>query len=396
MRKKYCIFTLVTLVIIIAVQGLWWLAIGLLVVGFLTIVFLSHFRFFVWLRKRTWISTSISLLAIFFLAISIRVFLVEIYNIPSGSMEDTLIVGDKVLVNKLQIGPRMPKSPFEIPWINLIFYLNKNARAEMDSSWWNFNRLNGLRPIQRNDVLVFNFPDDEKTYFIKRCIGLPGDSLKIARGKTLLNGEIDQEPMLSKSKFLFYVNNAGAYLKLTDSLSIQCYWYENSANKLSIVTLTPIQFQKIHKAPSIDSIIQVNVVYDTIPRIFPYNDRFKWTIDNLGPMYIPKAGATIRLDENSYVLYQNILRKFEKVQVDFKDGLVYVNQKPEISYTFRHNYFFMMGDNRHNSIDSRFWGFVPEELIVGKASIILFSNDSGEIKWNRTMKQIHINNHLCL
>jgi len=345
MRKKYFIFTLLTSVIIIAVQGLWWLTFGLMSVGLLTILFLSPFRFFIHMRKVSWISTSVSLLAIFFLAISIRVFFVEIYNIPSGSMENTLIVGDKVLVNKLQIGPRMPKSPFEIPWLNLIFYLNKNARAEMDSIWWNYNRLSGLRQIQRDDVLVFNFPDDEKTYFIKRCIGLPGDNLKIVKGKTLLNGAIDQEPMLSKSKFLFYVNDPVAYLKLTDSLSIQCYWYENSANKLS-------------------------------------------TIDNFGSMYIPKAGATIRLNENSYVLYQNILRKFEKVQVDLKDGQVYVNQKPEISYTFRQNYYFMMGDNRHNSIDSRFWGFVPEELIVGKASIILFSNDLSDIKWNRTMKQI--------
>jgi len=388
MKRKSYIFTLLALVIIMAVQGLYWLATGLLFVGGITILYLSQLRFFVLIRKRGWVSTTISLFAIFILAISLRVFLFEIYNIPSGSMEDTLITGDKVLVNKLQVGPRMPKSPFEIPWINLIFYLNKNARAEMDSTWWNYNRLSGQRSIQRNDVLVFNFPDDEKTYFIKRCIGLPGDSLKITRGKTLVNGEIDQEPILSKSKFLFYVNNAVAYSKLTDSLSIQCYWYENSDNKLSIVTLTPIQFLKIKKAPSIDSIIQVNVVYDTIPRVFPYNDRFKWTIDNFGPMYIPKAGATIRLDENSYVLYQNILRKFEKVQVDLKDGLVYVNQKPEISYTFRNNYYFMMGDNRHNSIDSRFWGFVPEELIVGKASLILFSNDLSDIKWNRTMKQI--------
>jgi signal peptidase I len=271
----------------------------------------------------------------------------------------------------------------------LLFYSGRNANAKIDSSTWNYARLNGFNPIRRNDILVFNFPDDETSYFIKRCVGLPGDSLKIKRGKTILNGQIDEYPLFSKSKFLFYVNNPLSYSKLTDSLSIQCYWYENSHKRLSIVTLTPIQFQEIEQSPSIDSIIQVNVVYDSIPRIFPYNDRFRWTIDNFGPMYIPKAGATIQMDENNYVLYQNILRKFEKIQVELKDGIVYNNQEPITSYTFRHNYYFMMGDNRHNSIDSRFWGFVPEELIIGKATVILFSNDLSGVRWDRIMKLIN-------
>jgi len=385
-KRKYYIFILLSLAIILAVQGLWWLAFGLLASGSLILFFLSHLHFFVWLRKRAWVSTSISFLAILLLAIFIRVFLVEIYNIPSGSMENTLLIGDKVVVNKLLVGPRMPKSSIEIPWINLLFYIIRNANAKTDSTSWNYHRLSGFNPIQRNDVLVFNFPDDENAFFIKRCIGLPGDSLKIAMGKTLLNGEIDQEPLLSKSKFLFYVNNPVAFSKLTDSLSIQCYWYENSEKKLSIVTLTPIQFHEIKQSSSIDSIIKVIVYYDTIPRVFPYNEKFQWTIDNYGSLYIPKAGTSIQLNENNFVLYHNILQKFEGLKIVLKKGSVYINEIKTETYTFQHNYYFMMGDNRHNSIDSRFWGFVPEELIVGKASMILFSNDSGKIKWNRTMK----------
>lgn len=388
MYKKIISLILISIGIIIAVQGIYWLAIGIMIIGNLLMLFFSQFKFFVWFRNKEWVSISVLLIFVFLLAISIRVFLIEIYNVPSGSMEETLIPGDKVIVNKLAIGPRLPKSPFEIPWIKLIFYLNNNANAKTDSNMWQYCRLNGFNSVKRNDILVFNLPDDENTFFIKRCIGLPGDSLRIVRGKTISNGRIDQEPVLSKSKYLFYINNPIAYLKLTDSLNIQCYWYGKSISKLSIVTLTPIQFQKIKRASFIDSIIQVNVLYDSIPRVFPYNDQFKWTIDNFGPLYIPRAGASIRLDKNSFVLYQNILRKFEKIQVDLKDGLVYVNQKPDTSYTFRHNYYFMMGDNRHNSIDSRFWGLVPEELIVGKASTILFSYDANGIKWDRIFKSL--------
>ncbi|MDP3644657.1 MAG: signal peptidase I [Bacteroidota bacterium] len=206
MKQKYYIFILITLVIILAVQGLWWFTFGLLVTGGLILLFLSQFRFFVWLRKKAWISTPITLIGIFLLAIAIRLFLIEIYAIPSGSMEDTLIVGDKVLVNKLQIGPRMPKSPFEIPWINLFFYLNKNTRTKMDSAWWNYHRLNGFNTIRRNDVIVFNHPDAKSDFFIKRCIALPGDSLIIIDGMTFINGKVLDTSMLSKTNYQFYFN----------------------------------------------------------------------------------------------------------------------------------------------------------------------------------------------
>lgn len=389
MKRRVSILILLGIVMTIAVQGLYWLALGLLFIGGMIFLFFSRLTVFVWIRKRAWISTAISLMAIFILAISIRVFMLEVYNIPSGSMEKTLLPGDKVLVNKLAVGPRMPKSPFEIPWVNLLLYLGRDANAKIDSSVWKYHRLAGFHSIRRNDVLVFNFPDNEKTYFIKRCIGLPGDSFKIAGGKTILNGELNQDPLFSLNKFLFYINDPSNYSKLADSIGIQRYWSENTNNKLSIATLTPIQLTKIGQASSIDSIVQENLPFNNYAWVFPYSDKFKWSIDNYGPMYIPQAGATIRLDETNFFLYQKILLQFERVQVDLKNGSVYVNQKPAKYYTFRHNYYFMMGDNRHNSIDSRFWGLVSEELIVGKASLILFSNDENGLKWNRVFKQIN-------
>jgi len=389
MKRKYYILILLWVVIVIAVQGLYWLALGLLLMGCITFLFFSQLTIFVWVRGKAWITATISIFVILALAISIRIFLFEVYNIPSGSMENTLVPGDKVLVSKLAVGPRMPKSPFEIPWINLLFYLDRSANAKIDSTEWNYNRLNGLNPIRRNDVIVFNFPDDENTFFIKRCIALPGDSLNIIGGKTFINGKILEKPSLSKSNYIFYLNNTLLFSKLIDSLHIQSYGFYTSSKGISTVAaLSQSQLDAFEHVSFVDSIKKVNINYDSIPRCFPHDNRFHWTIDNFGSLCIPKSGMKIQLTEKNLAIYQQIMRKYEKLKLDIKDGIAFIDQKKAETYTFHHNYFFMMGDNRHNSIDSRSWGFVPEEMIVGKATVILFSNDQTGLKWSRTMKQI--------
>lgn len=377
------------IVITIAVQGLFWLACGLLLMGCTTLLFLSQLTIFVWIRRKAWITSVISIFVILALAISIRIFLIEVYNIPSGSMENTLVPGDKVLVSKLAVGPRMPKSRFEIPWINLLFYLDRSANAKTNSTEWNYNRLSGFNPIRRNDVIVFNFPDDENTFFIKRCIALPGDSLNIKGGKTFINGKILAEPLLSKSNYIFYLNNSHLFSKLIDSLHIQSYGFYTSSKGISTVAaLSESQLKAFEHVSFVDSIKKVNINYDSIPRCFPHDNRFHWTIDNFGSLSIPKSGMKVQLTEKNLAMYQQIMRKYEKQKLDIKDGIAFIDQKKAETYTFHHNYFFMMGDNRHNSIDSRSWGFVPEEMIVGKATVILFSNDQTGFKWSRTMKQI--------
>lgn len=388
-RRKYFIFFLLTIVVILTVQGLWWLAYGLLSIGSLIFLYLSWLRFFVRLREKEWISTPISLIGIFLLAIAIRVFLFEIYAIPSGSMEDTLMVGDKVLVNKLQIGPRMPKSPFEVPWINLFFYLNRNSHTKMDSAWWNYHRLNGFSAIQRNDVIVFNHPDAENDFFIKRCVALPGDSLTIIDGTTLINGKILDRSALSKTNYEFYFNNSQQFIGLIDSLNVQTYgMYRAKREKSAQITLTQLQLRQFAKASCIDSFQSVVEPFDSISRCFPYHKDYPWTMDNFGPLYIPKKGMKIHLNAKNFILYQHVLQKFEKLAIWIKGEDVYIGQQKTEAYTFRHNYFFMMGDNRHNSNDSRYWGFVPEELIVGKAVVVLFSNEDTSFQWNRLLKQI--------
>ena len=367
----------------IALTQLWWLVSGVtLTVIFFILISTDYIKTKKWIR-----GISISLF-VFIFAISFRIFFVEIFSIPSGSMEDTLLTGDKVLVNKLAIGPRMPKSPLEIPWINIPFYFNKRAIAKYDTTYWEYTRLKGINPVQYNDVVVFNFPQDDKTYVIKRCVGLPGDRLKIVGGNILANDKIVGTPITSKSKFLIYTNNSYHFNELTDSLNIQYYCHDDAIKHICEVTCTPDQCLEISNSTSVDSIVKVIIYYDANQWVFPYNNKYCWTIDNYGPLYIPKAGSSIPLNDSSLILYRDIMEKFEKVVVDNNDGVILINKKPELSYTFRKNYYFMMGDNRNYSVDSRFWGLVPEEYIVGKASIILFSSDSNCIKWNRTFKLI--------
>lgn len=388
MNIKISISVLMFIMIILTIQKLYWLAIGFMILSSLIIIF-SRKKLVTWLRSKALITTFISLIIITILAIIVRVFFIEIFNIPSGSMEDTLISGDKVIVNKLAIGPRMPKSPFEIPWINLLFYLNSNANAKIETTVWNYKRLNGFSTIKRNDVLVFNFPNDEKTFFIKRCIALPGESIQIVNGRTIIDNLAVEKPLTSKSNYLFYLKNSQPLTKMMDSLKVPSNGFYPSLNGVStVMTLNHDQLLLFEKKQFIDSIRLINVLYDSIPRCFPHHPNFKWTIDNFGALVVPKSGMKIQLNAENVSLYHDILQKYENLEVEVIKGIVWMDQQKIEEYTFRHNYYFMMGDNRHNSIDSRAWGFVPEELIVGKASFILFSNDNNRIRWHRTMKQI--------
>ncbi len=387
MKQKIYKFILLAFAAILAVQGLFWLSFGLLFFGGLIMLYLSRLRVFVWLRKKSWISSPIILIAVFLLAISIRVFLFEIYTIPSGSMEDTLITGDIVLVNKLLIGPRMPESPFEIPWINLLFYLNKNARAQMDSPWWDYHRLEGFNPIRRNDVIVFNHPEWEKDFFIKRCVALSGDSLTIKDGVVAINRQILAMPLLLKTNYELFYNNHQQFSALVDSLKFQSVgFYRSRQEKRTDITINRIQLQQIAHVSCIDSIKPIIFPSDSIAKCYPYHSEIRWTIDNYGPLYIPKAGTKVQLNAKNLALYKHLLEKFEKLNICMEGQTVFVDGLKTETYTFRHNYYFMMGDNRHNSADSRYWGFVPEESIVGKASVILFSNDLDGFKWKRILK----------
>ena len=289
MKAKTLIFLFV--VFISFTLGLIWLSISILVIGDLLLLSSSKFRFFSRLRKKAIFSTSTAIIGIVLLAVFVRVFLIEIYSIPSGSMENTLLPGDKVQVSKLNYGPRMPASPFEIPWINLLFYLNKEARASADSTWYGYKRLKGYSEVQRNDVLVFNFPHNKKNVFIKRCIGLPGEKLEVKNGVVLCNGNKFDFPEQAKIKYKVWLNDINRFLTLVNSLELPLSgFYYNRREPFHEVVLSQQQYQTIKNRTCIDSLCIVASQPDTIPHTYPHNKNFLWTFENFGPVVIPQRG----------------------------------------------------------------------------------------------------------
>jgi signal peptidase I len=389
-RKIQLSVFIITLIIITAI-GLYWLTLGVLFVFLVYMLFRTDLSAFVWLRKHSFVSSLVYIVGIFLLAISIRVFMIEIFSIPSSSMENTLLVGDKVLVSKLNYGPAMPKSPFEIPWINLFWYLGSSKTTNLDSAYWDYKRLSGFSFVKHGDVAVFIHPlwGKRDNYFIKRCVGVPGDTLHIINGVVFANREAITTSDNAKQPYQMKVTNRTVFRNMVDSLELETWGNSSGQTNENIrMNLTRHQLKQLTQKGCIDS-VSINIVgNDSAQWVDPKNRDLAWTIDNFGPVVVPRKGMTINLTANSYLVYRKTITRLEKVKLESKNGNFYLNGQPATIYTFRHNYFFMMGDNRHNSNDSRYWGFVPEENIVGKACVILFSNNGNGIRWNRMLKRI--------
>lgn len=389
MKRKIQFFVIAILVTVLALSGLYWLAIATILLSLIFLLFISELSLFVWIRKQKLVTSLLTIVGIFLLAISIRIFFIEIFSIPSSSMENTLYPGDKVLVSKLNYGPEMPQTPFEIPWINLIWYLSADKNTPLDSVYWDQKRLSGFSSIKQGDVVVFIHPlwGQRDNFFIKRCMGLPGDTLQVKNGMVYANQKVISMPELGKQPYIVKVKQLSAFKKLTDSLKIEAFGNGSwSYNEYYGFDMSPIQQRKLLNRNCIDSVF-VNLVKNDSSQWI--NKELEWTIDNYGPLIIPKKGMTIRLNSLNYKLYHQTIEQLEKVKMEEKDGLFYLNGIAESTYTFKKDYCFMMGDNRHNSADSRMWGLVPEENIVGKAVIILFSNNDSGIQWRRFFKLIH-------
>jgi signal peptidase I len=373
----------------------------------------------------------------------IRTFVFEAYTIPSASMEKTLLVNDFLFVSKLSYGPRLPNTPLSIPFIhNYIPGTSWKSYTTLIklpyTRWW-------PSPVKRNDDVVFNFPEgdtvinktgfqsaipyydikrraaegspgdqsilndpedyplaihpvDKTDNYIKRCTAISGDTLKIVNGVLFVNGKPAYVPPTSATFYDFRTNNVMLYedqlrdagIRLSDDdadpdfVPSMGYSYR--------INVTPVELEILKKFPGvIDSSIEREVVtyspdMNPIDRVFPYDSTyFKWTVDNFGPIWIPKKGATIQLTPQDIDLYKRCIEVYEKNKWEQRDGKVFINGKEATTYTFKMNYYWMMGDNRHKSQDSRYWGFVPEDHVVGKAAIIWFSWGHGP-RWNRFFK----------
>jgi signal peptidase I len=311
----------------------------------------------------------------------IRSMFIELYQIPTSSMEKSLMVGDFLFVNKMSYGTRLTMTPLSfpfahhtMPWID--------TKAYSEAIKFPYYRLPGFGEIENGDVVVFNWPDerldrpvDKKENYIKRCVAIPGDTLTVERGVVHINGVAEDVPPMRQFSYVVRKNTQGGlgnkFLKEQDITDLDTA--ENS-------TIYVMQLNDKNR-PNVQNHSLVNTV-DTIlhPRgqndgnIFPVSKQHSWSRDFYGPIIIPKKGVTITLTEANAEMYKRLIQVYENhEEFDTRNGKCYMGTEEISEYTFEMDYYFMMGDNRHYSYDSRFWGFVPENHVVGRAWFVLWS-----------------------
>jgi len=354
----------------------------------------------------------------------IRTFFFEAYTIPTPSMEKTLLVHDFLFVNKLSYGPRVPMTPLAIP-----FTLSTDPLFHMKSysDWphFGYHRLPGFGHIQRRDVVVFNFPEgdtvlkeqpeqdyyelmrsygrqyihdnytivtrpvDRKENYIKRCVGIPGDSLSVRNGLVYTNDALEKIPPESEKFYLVQTDGSVFNLNRLSEMGIAAPMGVDPTTATYRFNLTLEDSAALSRFSNVKGISRY-LATGVDPTVFPQDSaHFKWDADHYGPIYIPKKGATVHLDMSDIALYRRIIEVYEHNQFAIKDSVIYINGQPQDHYTFKMNYYWMMGDNRDNSLDSRFWGFVPEDHVVGKAWFIWMSYGTHGLRWSRLFKGIH-------
>ena len=358
----------------------------------------------------------------------IHIFFFQMYVIPSSSMEKSLLVGDYLYVSKVTYGPQMPNTPLSFPFVHHTMPFSTTQKSFSEAIKWPYKRLKGLRKIERNDVVVFNFPAgdtvllenqavtyydvlrdyqleygqqrgreeltnnytiisrpvDKRENYIKRCVALPNDTIQIIDGDLFVNDKPQAD--VAEKQYCYTIRT---------SSPLSAYTLE----KLGITELSgngnhyfsPLTEEMVKSLLSMQNVISVER-YSAADMAFPHNGN-GWTADNFGPLWIPAKGSTIELNSDTWPLYERVIDVYEDNDVMVQDGKYYINGDKCDSYTFKMDYYWMMGDNRHNSADSRYWGFVPEDHIVGKASFIWLSLDKSKsfpdnIRWNRLFNKV--------
>jgi signal peptidase I len=342
-------------------------------------------------------------------ATMIRTLFIEAYVIPSASMESSLLIGDYLFVSKVNYGARLPMTPVAFPFAHHTMPLI-NTKAYWDGIELPYYRLPGLSNVKKGDVVVFNYPMDadsplyrpvdKRENYIKRCQGTPGDTLSVVNAQVFINSKAAITP--PNGEITYTVKTDGNELNpqiatdlhLSDIQSISNTEFvtnttEESAKALrsySNIKSVTARLSPRGKTDSLNAVYPVAFANQVLTPIIP---DYKWNVDNFGPIIVPKAGWTVKLNAINYPLYARCISVYEGNKVEVNGGDILINGKKADSYTFKLNYYFMMGDNRHNSEDSRFWGFVPEDHIVGKALFIWMSMDDNatsfihKIRWSR-------------
>ncbi len=373
----------------------------------------------------------------------IRTFVFEAYVIPTGSMEKTLLINDFLFVNKISYGQRMPNTPLSIPFVhNLI--PRTQIPSYIKSVQIPYYRLPGFTEVKRNDVVVFNFPAgdtivnlpeygslvtyyqlvrsngrdavwaqfgkdilvhpvDKTDNYIKRCIAVGGDTLQVKEGVVYINNQRAPVPQYSQRYYTVKTNGTPLdWDQLKDEYNIEVRGGDENVQEhhdeldatfqsvggyqMFLTETDAATLRKFNNVTSVEPII--NPRDESSDNFFPFDSLHKFKLDNYGPLYIPKKGASVTLTPNNIAEYRRLITNYEHHTLEEPgNGRYIIDGKPATTYTFKYNYYWMMGDSRHNSQDSRYWGFVPETHIVGKASFIWFSWQSGP-RWKRIFKSI--------
>jgi signal peptidase I len=331
----------------------------------------------------------------------IRTLFIEAYTIPTPSMESSLLVGDFLFVSKVNYGARLPMTPVAFPFAHHTMPLT-GTKAYWDGIKLPYFRLPGLSEVKKGDVVVFNYPKDadsplyrpvdKQENYIKRCQGTPGDTLSLLNARVYINGRPAVTPPNGEMEYVVHTNGSGFNSNVIYDLHLSDIQQFSSQDFMMNMSAQAANTLKGYaNVKSVRPNIRMRGIYD--PEIFPHDRHFQWNVDNLGPIIIPKKGWTVKLDSLTLPLYSRAISVYEnnKLQIT-KDGIC-INGKKTGTYTFKMDYYWMMGDNRHNSEDSRFWGFVPEDHIVGKAIFVWMSWDAmspsaNKIRWRRLFREI--------
>ena len=392
----------------------------------------------------------------------INIFLFQNYKIPTPSLEKTMLVGDHLFVSKVSFGPRMPVTPIAFPLVQNTFPVI-NTKSYTEWPTWKHRRLKGFGNVEREDIVVFNFPAgdtipflctnpdyyntirkegenllasnpnllkgktfkteyeqrqfvnnigrefvhnspeifgkvyyrpvDRRDNYVKRCVALPGETFEMRHNQVYINGVASKNP--ENLQHNYYITTDGTTLnqRFYEKLGISVVDRQGSGNKY----LLPLTNEMLENAKTYSFIqnIRIDDEYaDSSCQVFPFSKYFPWSRDNYGPVWIPEAGATVELTVENILLYERIITSYEGNTLSVKDSTIFINDLPVNSYTFKMDYYFMMGDNRHKSADSRYWGFVPEDHIVGRPVLVWLSLDvdkkfPANIRWNRFFKMVN-------
>jgi signal peptidase I len=445
---------------------------GLIVVPFIYDVYITKKIKWSWWKSlesdvargiMSWVDAIVfALVAVYF----VNQFFFQNYQIPSSSLEKSLLTGDYLLVSKMSYGPRIPQTPLTMPLTQHTLPLF-NCKSYIEWPQWKYRRVKGFGKVELGDIVVFNYPagdtvavnyggdyydlcvqlaqkaaleqgmqvpemkslsawDQRKLYeqlysigkiivesnqsqygsvvvrpadrrenYVKRCVGLPGQTLEI-RNKIIYNdGKPQPTPQFAQFSYAVYAHD-DLTLKKYDDLCNQLEISDEQRSEWNVYGFMPLTTQALEglkKCEAVDSIVEI--MDGWYGNLYPLNHDYGWTRDNYGPIHIPAKGETLKLTLDNIAIYERCIRTYEGNDLEVTENEIRINGKPATEYTFKMDYYWMMGDNRHNSADSRYWGFVPEDHIVGKPKFIwlsicpdAYTDHFLRIRWNRLFKGV--------